>query len=263
MDTEYYKQGFNSCISALLDNVPLEYQEKGNLKGLRAHLESFLVDLTTEADAMAYATTMVSSPYIQSPSANWYQQQTGRETISQMNQSKHVLQNQANGTHYSAANDKMNCHSPNLLCSVSENPKWYSDWNTEMQMQYMETYHHQNYSQDVSPYDAFQGIKSVYSNYLEDEEGYHSSLDDMSPTQCKTQHVKHEVDEANSTQNVSTSWYMHGSGQNPNNASSNSGHCVSKSSTSGTVSLQIKTEPRDSHVTQVGQNNPSPIWRPW
>ena len=262
MDTEYYKQGFNSCVSALLDNIPLEYQEEGDLKGLRNHLETFLVNLTTEADKMAYATTMASSPYIQSPCANWYQQQNGRETNNRNIQSKHALQShsEATGTHYSAANDTVNCHSPNLLCSVPENPKWYSDWNTEMQMQYMEAYQHQNYAQNVSQYDVFQGIKSVYSNYLEDEEGYHSSVDDASPNQSKTSFVKQEV---NSTQNTLTPQYRHSPGANSNIVSSKPVQSIDSSSPSQITSMRIKTEPCSTPVIEVGQSDPSPIWRPW
>ena len=259
-DTEYYRQGFNSCISALLDKIPVEFQEKGNLKGLRNHLETFLVNLTTEADTMAYATAMGSSPYIQSPSANWYQQQNVRDAVNVINQSNNALPNNANGTHYSAANDKLNCRSNNLLCSVPGNPKWYSDWNIEMQMQYMEAYQSQPSAQDVSPYDVFQGIKSVYSNYLQDEEGYYSSFEDSNPT--KNSCVKHEAD---STESILTPQYGQEPGPNSNNVSSklvqstDSNCCVlSERTSTGT-----KTQMCDTPVIKVGQSDTRQIWRPW
>ena len=189
--------------------------------------------------------------------------QTGAKQTIGINQSQLQSHSDANRNHYSAANDKVNCHSPNLLCSVQENPKWYSDWNTEMQMQYMETYQHQNYVQDTSQYDVFQGIKSVYSNFLEDEEGYHSSADDASPNQNTNtnSHVKQEVNEVNSSQNNVTPLYRQATGPNSNTVSSETAQRTGRNGPS--ASVQIKTEPCSTPVIGVGQRNPSPIWRPW
>ena len=133
------------------------------LTGLRNHLEDFLQNLTTEAETMTSQierSPAMPASYIQSPGSEWYQSQNGYDVGKTINQSNRTMQRATNGIDYSV-------QSQSLLCSVQNSPVWYTDWNTQMQMQYIQANRDQH-SGEYSTYDALQGIQNVYSNYLQD-----------------------------------------------------------------------------------------------
>ena len=157
-------------MSALLDQIA-DSQTNTELQDLREHLENFLHNLTTEAETMSSQFECIPAmpaSYNHSHSAERYQSPNGYGAMKTVSQSHQMLQYGISGSGYSGSNDQMNSHSQNLLCKVQDNPLWYSDWNTQMQMQYIQTYQEHKSDQEFSTYDAFQGIKSVYSNYLQD-----------------------------------------------------------------------------------------------
>lgn len=257
-ESESYKQGFSSCMTTILERIPAEFQENEDLKGLKDHLEAFLVNLTTEAETMAYPNTMASGPYIQALSGEWYQQQTGHCVMKSPNQSNDMSQNDWKGSLHSAGNNKANFHSPNLLCSVQETPKWFSEWNTQMQMQYIETYGDQNCEQDVSTYDVFQGIKSIYSNYLQDEEAYCASANE--PKECQNNSSVSLKVSGGQTVTPQTS------ARKPTDLTVNAGNNSQMRRLSDNYDnekLSIETPNNDTALGRSQQTSSPQLWRPW
>ena len=177
-----------------------------------------------------------------------------------VNQSKPVLQTVSNGSDFSAENNQRNFYSQNLLCRVQETPKWFSDWNTQMQMQYIESYQEQNSSQDVSSYDAFQGIKSVYSNYLQDEDTYSSSEGGGHQNAANSQ-IKTEANFTHIQTSKPHSWPK--PVKDSVYSSPGSKNMESNPNSVDSQKRFNRTNASAGSLRRVEANSPSQLWRPW